>query len=310
MTLSQVLNRLEYEVKSRFRHPEPSDETDKVFRWLVKYHAEINFNRWINYARINDAGTGLVSKSGFDLVEGEGENKYVKGHLILATGTDIVDRLKSSGLVSDKSLTDSGHIIVGTPKIKKIDKWENNLESSKDFLNYVERQLSPDASYILDVRKNRIIKFHEFDNTLWTPHHLGYYVPKDFISTKKFISIDNEASATKTKNAIRVAVFYGLNTYQLKATPFGNTGTGKVTHFDLNGLVKEFFLLYHPKSNGPFIDNNLKIVGVLRKYRTPYGTPSKENGFLAPSQVMLVDSNLGESRIVERDYVQRVLKGY
>jgi hypothetical protein len=41
---------------------------------------------------------------------------------------------------------------------------------------------------------------------------------------------------------------------------------GKVTHFNRDGLVQEFFFMYAPQSSGPFVHDTLPIIGVHRKY--------------------------------------------
>jgi hypothetical protein len=41
---------------------------------------------------------------------------------------------------------------------------------------------------------------------------------------------------------------------------------GKVTHFDSEGLLEEFYLAYMPKYKGQFLDPKHKVVGIYRYY--------------------------------------------
>jgi len=53
-------------------------------------------------------------------------------------------------------------------------------------------------------------------------------------------------------------------------TKYANTDYGKVSEFGPGGLLKREFFFYHdPSSQGPFIDEDKKFLGVVREYVAP-----------------------------------------
>lgn len=267
-----------------------------LFEWLVRYHCDINLGRWLEHAKINNAGYKLIPKAGFNLREGIDENKFTKGALMMASSGDVIDRLVSDRIIVDEGLTDQSII------------WKP-VETYKHLLNYFENIETNDISYVIDKERPRITTIHEFNNSKRLEKSFLHYIPIDFLSFKEKIDIMG-TGATKTKNAIRAAVYYdNVSMFQIKSTAYANSGIGKVAYFDKKGLVKEFFLLYHPSSIGPFINKEWGIIGVIRKYRDNKGEPVYDNDRIIPASISVVDEDLKIDRQVDVEYIKRTIVG-
>ena len=91
-------------------------------------------------------------------------------------------------------------------------------------------------------------------------------VPSNFLSSDG--SVSPKQMGVKTRLAIKMPLAYSnTHAYQIKRTPYENTGIGKVTHFGPEGLVEEFFFRYAPEHRGSFINAKHKIIGVYRRWK-------------------------------------------
>ncbi|MFC2134855.1 hypothetical protein ACFLTH_09575 [Bacteroidota bacterium] len=96
----------------------------------------------------------------------------------------------------------------------------------------------------------------EIDNHGKLPNLEGR-IPNDFIHEKETETPTRLDLGTKTRLAIKIPSMHeGISAYQVKLTAYGPLGLGKVTHFDYEGLQREFF----------FRQDKLGIKGVVRKY--------------------------------------------
>jgi len=177
------------------------------------------------------------------------ENELYTGVLLVANGTTLVDKLSE------------GHIIEDDPR----DLYFVNAESKEDFFNYLSEEKGNDGAHIYDGVNKRIARIMDFNNRPPLAEKAPVYslVPDNFLSSDG--SVSPKYMGVKTRLAIKMPLAYdSTHTYQIKRTPYENTGIGKVTHFGPDGLVEEFFFRHMPEHKGQFINQEHKIMGVYR----------------------------------------------
>jgi len=124
------------------------------------------------------------------------------------------------------------------------------------------------------------LRNYEKGTSLW---ELDQQLPDDFLAYDGSVSKENVGGRTDTAMlAAKVMNSTPVNNEGsevrviiAKETPYANTKYGKVAEFGPQGsLCREFFLFYDPSHTGPFIDENEKLVGVVREYQfTEKGKP-------------------------------------
>lgn len=230
-----------------------------MFNWLFKYHCQFNMPNWLKNAKIENGK--IVSKHGISLEEGIDENPYTKGFLVLVNGDTLVNRLKEEEIVIDKV----------------IPPWET-IYNEKEFFEYVNRpyngkkKRSRESAYVVNIsdeKKIKITNVREFNNNIKKDIIFAQYLPKKFLSEDRIIDPDDtdEGIGLKTRNAIRTAVVYpDVNSYQIKASPFGNAKMGIVAHNGNDGLIQTYHMEHRPEEDLPYINEKFKIVAIHRKY--------------------------------------------
>ena len=240
--------------------------TADLFAWLVEYHCKANLQQCIPHMKngkvyLPDTVDGKVQLHGKALEErrlirGEYypglENELYTGVLLVANGATLIDRL-NEGDVIKSDLEDVRFEDVG---------------DEKAFFSYLSLEGGNDGAHIYDSVNKRIARIMDFNNNppIKEKIPLSSLVPADFLSSDSSVS-PSKHMGVKTRLATKMPLAYEhTSTYQIKRTPYGNTGLGKVTHFGPQGLIEEFFFNYDPSGNGPFVDEKHRIVGVHRAY--------------------------------------------
>lgn len=218
-------------------------DKNQIFQWLVDYHYQ-NLKLCLPY--IVD---GKVQVRGTPLEECYDENELYKGLLIVVNNNVIVDKLVEDG------------VVLSEPEQPNI------VSTREEFFSLISRQKNSDGAYILDRVNQRITKVSELNNNPKAlPKQLPIYnmVPKDFVSHTAKLDVRN--IGTKTRLAIKLPHAYeDTDTFQIKRSAYTPLGLGKVTHFNKQGLVEEFFFRHMPEAKAPLIECT-GIVGVYRKY--------------------------------------------
>ena len=216
-----------------------------LFEWLVNYHFQVNLENSIPYMRNGQ----VCDEEGTPHAEGSDKSMPYQGVLIVANGDTLVDRLKKDKVVHDEQL---GSFV--------------KINNEHDFRKYIKSLEEDDGAYIYDSVNRRIIHVEEINNDHDLPDGKSMY---DMIP-KNFFSYDSNLEAklgTKTRLAIKIPHAYdNTESFQIKRSAYGPMRMGKVTHFNKQGLVEEFFMIYNPESKGPFVNPKHKITGVYRKY--------------------------------------------
>lgn len=213
-----------------------------IFEWMVEYHCKNNLKNCIPYIK-----NGRVYSNGKAVKEGE-ENDLYQGVLIVANGNTLLRKLIDKKLILPEDMGESF-------KINGID----------DFFKCIDRQKNKDGAFIYDSIDKKMINAYSINNNTGiadTPKFFANMFPKDFVYSDSR-GVQRKDIGTKTKLAVELPLIYdNINTYQIKRTGYTNLGIGKVTHFDKDGLKKEFFFRCgsHPIGEG------YKIMGVNKEY--------------------------------------------
>lgn len=191
------------------------------------------------------------------LIEGETENPHYNGVYLVYDGDRILETA-SSRIMRKKALRETLEV------------------STKDsFLEQLRKSGDQDQVFLYNTRKQQLIRVKgEFSNALpgnqSIDELLEKYLPADFMSADG--NIPAYEVGTKTANALLTAyalnkgVDKGVRTIIVKRTAY-DLGMGKVVEFGKKGLIREFFFQYAPEHQGSFVDEEHKIVGVLREYQ-------------------------------------------
>lgn len=257
--------------------------TIDIYQWLVQYQCNINLPEWIKHAKIEDGS--LVPKTGRRARKGFESNNEVKGFLVMANGDTLVDRLHEDRIIIDE----------------KAPLWVD-IENRVSFLIHLRSQESDDGAYVVNTKARKMARIIEFsnDNKYLRDNKVdfGKSVPQDFLCEDGSVNPSKEMGL-KSRNAIRTAGAYeGVESYQLKATPYNNSGLGTVCHFTKDGLKNMFFIRLR-KDPGSYVDSDsgeryekYRLIGVYRNYR------KNDNGItLSKEQEVIITSPESDNAI-------------
>jgi hypothetical protein len=220
-----------------------------LFDWLVELHYDHldDCRPHIKHGRFH----GL---NGQPLVEGEDECEGYKGILLIANGDTLVERLKDNNIVADE----------------QIDSFVP-VRNKDEFVAYLRKQRGCDGAYIFNSVDQSITRVYELNNNL-PGRVLMEKIPRDFVYSHGKTAQERDLG-TKTRLAIGLPQIYdNVDAYQIKRTAYTDVGLGKVTHFNKNGLSKEFY----------FDTLHDKIVGRFNTYRPLLRRPERVvSGFLS-----------------------------
>lgn len=218
---------------------------ENMFEWLVKHHLNENLKKCLPHI-----ADGRIHVRGEPLEEGFDENELYKGLLIVSNGSDLINRLERDRVILDE------------PEDLE------EISGENDFFVYISGQRNGDGAYIVADRE--ITKVHEINNyppSLRSAVPLYSKIPADFLSLYGNVPLHNNIG-TKTRLAIKIPHAYeSTETYQIKRSAYTDLGMGKVTHFNRQGLVEEFFFVYDPGADAPLFQlERGGITGVYRAY--------------------------------------------
>lgn len=224
-------------------------EKEDLFWWLIEYHCSINLQQVLpNITR----GTSNTKKT---YREGSDKDVPYPGVLIIANGDTLAERLYDDELVNEPP----GRF--------------QSMPSKQNFFDYLDEQVAEDGAYVYDCTHDKIAHVSDINNTPpGLPRNFPLYIqiPDDFVSVDGKIPVSPETVCTKTRLAIKVPAGYArfeAQAFQIKRSRYGSLGIGKVTHFNKDGLNREFLFDYQPHAPGLFIDEGQGIVGLLRTYK-------------------------------------------
>lgn len=229
------------------------------FHWMVQFHLNKNLRLYLD--QIDENGV-LHDSSKRDTSVKEGVSEIGNGFLLVRDGNTLVDRLTERSLITGR-IDDYVHI-----------------GSEGDFSNYIGPLSERDGAFLFDSVNNRIARVPMIRNTYQNvpegeelEERLAGRLPLDFVvyGAKR---LDTRDVGTKTRLSVIIPMaFPEMEALQVKRSSYAGL-LGKVTRYNSNGLVEEFFFKYEPQSEGPFIvdEGKLKIVGVYRRYEAKNGS--------------------------------------
>ena len=224
-----------------------------IFNWLINYHYYINLKLCLPYIE-----NGRLIQQGRHLDECDDEVEAYKGVLIVADGSTLINRLEHDRVIHDNPA----------------DLEFTTIASMGDLFRYLANQKNSDGAYLFNKESGKITRVCEINNSMPNmPDESSMHrmIPDDFVSfDKKIMSYRN--IGTKTRLAIKIPHAYDdSETYQIKRSSYGKLGMGKVTHFNKQGLVEEFFFNLDIMATNSTSQMS-KISGMHRKYnKSPDG---------------------------------------
>ncbi len=234
----------------------------EIFNWLVREHVGRD---WINVRKHVENGILTSVK----VVPGNTENPYYGGILLFAKGKKFAANLKKMNIV-----------LAGRMNVSY------NISTFDRFSRYCKKFRVEDGATVIDKSSELAYHVSVFNNNpqiFWTfkerwnfafkgvykTYKIGKMLPSDFTDHKGVNKVGDsmELIGNKTYVAIVLPQAYPkVHTFQIKRTAYTPLGMGKVTHFDSEGLLEEFYLAYMPKHKGKFLDSAHKVVGIYRYY--------------------------------------------
>src|SRR3989344_1865723 len=247
-------------------------DKNALFDWLVRYHIEKNLPESMDYT----SEGRLLNRKGLPVNEGKDNDVPYHGILLVSNGDTLMRKLEE-----DKVLLTREHDSFAP------------LRSFSDLSDYLDKQDGEDGAYLHDGKNKRITRVYELNNNPNLPDDFDRLalIPEDFVySDGRAAEMRN--IGTKTSLAIKLPQAHPeVETYQIKRSAYGSLGMGKVTRFTKEGLAEEFFFAYAPESQGPFIDENNKIIGIYRRYERFEGRPQcVEETLVNPQECYQKDS--------------------
>ena len=268
-----------------------------IFPWLVMHHYEtfLDFYNQRDEAepRIRDGRLMVNNKL---LKEGSDNNMPYHGFIFLVDGLHIFDSLKEENMINDfkmekgleKTITDEYND--SKPLL--------TFEEFSNFLRNEEENEGEDGAYIYNSQMGNIVRVGCLNNN---PNSLENFslmkgLPTDFIYSDSRNS--NRSIGTKTEIAKIIPYHMAskgkkVDAYQIKRSSYAHLGMGKVTHFDGDGLMEEFFF-------DSFQYDSIKIKGVYRLYPSPSKSPERIVKTFELGEMKLFDKIYENGRIKER----------
>ncbi|MBS3116356.1 hypothetical protein J4421_02045 [Candidatus Woesearchaeota archaeon] len=230
------------------------------FEWLVRFHFEHNVAPNLSSFRNGQ----LCDSRGKPLKEGKDTNSPTFGYLILENGDTLVSRLHDEDIILD----------LEPPQFHPTPTYDA-------FIAFLKAHEDEDGAFFSAAQHSTTAKISTYNNqaSALKADRLRSLtlIPPDFV----FFDQKHPVTAqqydlhvgTKTDLAIRLPYLYSrrldcdVHAYQIKRSPYGTVGLGKVTDFGAQGLEKEFFFHHNPEHQGPFLVPDQMIYGVVRGYK-------------------------------------------
>lgn len=189
-----------------------------------------------------------------ELEEGRDENPHYKGQYIVYDGREVLNTIAERLTRKKTPFKEKISTPTKASFLEQVCAGSRNTDVVLAY-NTAEKTITPIKS---EFRNDA----EDMDSLLDT------HLPYNFASKEGSVSVYEVG--TKTANAALNADILNhpkdksLRTLLVKRTAYGNLGMGKLAEFGPEGLTREFFFEYMPEHTGPFVDEERKIVGILR----------------------------------------------
>ena len=223
--------------------------SSQFFEWMVQHHIDTNLPKCLPDLEVRAIQTGNNQTN-------YRENKAYDGTLLVADGEGLIERMVADGNAWG----------VGEER--------TDIRSAEDLSNYLNNLPNTDGGHIYDsVRRlaTRVAKFRDPKNLpegfdpYTHPEILSRLLPQDFNAEDGSIQLNQ--LGTRGLVFVEVPLVYPeAHVFEIKQSPFGALGIGKVVHVDRYGLVEEFFFRPNEDSLQNTLDPLNAVQGVYRRY--------------------------------------------
>lgn len=235
---------------------------ENIFEVVIKVH----------YRNLQDSlphfsNGKILGPGGEELEEGKEENPYYEGLYLVYDGKEVLNTIAERLTRKKNPFKEAISTPTTTSFLERVCSRVGNTDVILAY-NTNEKSITPTKS---EFRND----YNDIDELLET------HLPYNFVSTDGSISIrevgSKTSSAALNADVLNKPVDKGLRAILVKETVFGYLSMGKLAEFGPDGLTREFFFEYAPEHKGPFIDEEHRIVGVLREYGKSKSAPINES---------------------------------
>ena len=236
----------------------PVEGNMNLFEILSAYHADKNLNAGLKHEIIKDGVMFLSSNDDAPVpaeIGDENGQKWYKGFLIFSNGADVAEHLRDAGIIKFKAY--------------------KHIGSPDEFCSYLD-VVGKDGALVYDRPAKRLTK-----GLLTPPDNssspLEDILPDTFLSEQgivPFYDADGFSNiGARTKVAFEASRgfhdkkddYHHLDAHLIKHTIYNDLGFGPVVKIS-QGDMYLFFMKYAPSHDGPFINKDHDIIGVVRHY--------------------------------------------
>jgi len=250
--------------------------TDSLFRWMAEYNKTRNFDS-LKKILLEETPVPKELQPLFMRKEGE-ENKIIRGVAIFANGDRLLKELIKREIVSEN------HISQPVP-----------VRNKDELFDFLDNHIHEDGVAVYDRKNKEMAMVTLIKNSVMNVAHL---FPKDTITYFGLKDVTERDIGNKTRLAVSItSLVTDSEAYLIKRSIFGpNPGTKPIydkdnvdlgdgiSHVKLgsvqlfkNGTIKQTLSFVRAPENGhiPFIDEDSKLVGILRNYEQTNGKPKR-----------------------------------
>ncbi len=225
-----------------------------IFEIMKEFHTENNLRQNLAYY---DGGMFKPPENRFQQIKEGRENNSYNGICVFKNGSTLCDRLVEDGRVHRLDIDEP-----------------YDLSTESRWFDFLENREDEDGVYVYEPRTGQLYRISKIKDMNRSVSRLSDYVPPDFVfyHPDTYVLGNPESMlrkniGTKTRLAIDLPVSYpGVQAYQIKRSGYTPLGMGKVTHFNNNGLAREYFL-HNMAEPGEMVVPEYGIKGTVRDYR-------------------------------------------
>jgi hypothetical protein len=222
---------------------------ENIFEVMVSVHYQ-NLLECLPYF----SGGKILGLEGEELEEGRDEVPHYKGQYLVYDGPEVLNTIAERLARKKNPFKESISVPDKASFLERVCAGNKNTDVVLGY-NTAEKTITPIKSeFCNDVK--------DMDQLLET------HLPYNFASADGSVSVyevgTKTASAALNADVLNHPQDKGLRALLVKRTAYGDLRMGKIAEFGPEGLTREFFFEYAPEHTGPFVDEERKIIGVLR----------------------------------------------
>ncbi|MBU0470794.1 MAG: hypothetical protein KKA62_01885 [Nanoarchaeota archaeon] len=233
-----------------------------LFEILVDYHISRNLKDGLAQERVEDGIMYSPGQNGENLFNVGDENGrfWYNGVIMFANGGDLVDNLKDVGVIRPSARL-----------------FFQSAKDEEEISNLLDKAAPKDGAIIYDRTSKRLTRTR-LNNYIPELEDIAVedVLPDDYLSEdSSYPLMGEDGSNVGCRSELAVTLSQGItgldkkyheiDAYLLKHTIYNPLGFGPVVHIGRNKM-ELFFFKHAPDSEGPFLDEEHKIIGIYRDY--------------------------------------------